>query len=407
MFRTDWPADTLQPSDAARTAPLRAAGAEVRRKRDVWVWASSLLVAALTVFVLLDTFAIGRVQQQAQAADFASAVAAQEAAESDSGELAVGSTATGQGTDQSDETGQASQSEEASDSSSNSSSKRSRGHGKASARGKGKASSDSGSGSSESATQPTSIVAGSASASLGTQVGSYSDENMQISVSQVRAYDTDIYVADIQVSSAEYLKTALAQGAFGRNLKDTTSNMAEDASAILAINGDYYGFRDYGYVVRNGVLYRDEAADGTDALVVYADGTMASVSQDEASAQSLVDSGAWQVLSFGPTLVNDGQLAVDADDEVDQSRNSNPRTAIGMVEPLHYVVVVSDGRTDQSEGLSLYQLAQVLRDNGATYAYNLDGGGSTTLYFKGEVLNNPTSGNSSGERKVSDIVYFG
>ena len=230
---------------------------------------------------------------------------------------------------------------------------------------------------------------------------------MQIEVSKLRAYDTDIYVADIQVSSAEYLKTALAQNAYGRNLKDTTSNMADEAGAVLAINGDYYGFRDDGYVVRNGVLYRDTASAGTDALVIYGDGSMGAASQDTTSAASLVESGAWQVLSFGPVLVNDGEISVQAGSEVDQAMGSNPRTAIGMISPLHYVVVVSDGRTGDNDGLSLYQLAQVLVDNGATFAYNLDGGGSTTLYFKGEVLNNPSSGNRSGERSVSDIVYFG
>ena len=230
---------------------------------------------------------------------------------------------------------------------------------------------------------------------------------MQITVSKVRAYDTDIYVADVNVSSAAYLKTALAQNSFGRNLKDTTSNIAEQAGAVLAINGDSYGFRDYGYVLRNGVLYRSTAAEDTDALVVYGDGTMAAVPQSETSAQQLKDQGAWQLFSFGPTLVEDGKVAVGANEEVGQSMSSNPRTAIGMIDPLHYVVVVSDGRTSDNEGLSLNELAQVLIDNGATFAYNLDGGGSTTLYFQGEVLNNPTSGNRDGERQVSDIVYFG
>lgn len=300
--------------------------------RNAWVYAASAILALFTVFVLLDTFAIARVQKTALAADYSSITTVQSA---------VGS-------------------------------------------------SDS-----------------SARDGSGLDVGSYSDENMQITVTKTRAYDTDVYIADITVSSAEYLKTALAQNSYGRNLKDTTSNMAEQSGAVLAINGDYYGFRDYGYVLRNGVLYREEAANGTDALVVYGDGTMAAVSQDEASAQQLKDNGAWQVLSFGPVLVSDGSIAVDANTEVGQSMKSNPRTAIGMVSPLHYVVVVSDGRTDDNEGLSLYELAQVLVNNGATFAYNLDGGGSTTLYFQGEVLNTPTSGNRSGERKVSDIVYFG
>ena len=87
---------------------------------------------------------------------------------------------------------------------------------------------------------------------------------------------------------------------------------------------------------------------------------------------------------------------------------SNPRTAIGMIEPLHYVFVVCDGRTGESEGLSLYELAQFMRALGVDTAYNLDGGGSSTMVFQGELINNPTtSGSSIKERSVSDIVYIG
>ena len=87
---------------------------------------------------------------------------------------------------------------------------------------------------------------------------------------------------------------------------------------------------------------------------------------------------------------------------------SNPRTAIGMIAPLHYVLVVSDGRTEESQGLSLYQLAEFMQSLGITTAYNLDGGGSSTMVFEGELVNKPTSGGSSiKERSVSDIVYIG
>lgn len=193
---------------------------------------------------------------------------------------------------------------------------------------------------------------------------SYADENIQITISTLRVDDTDVYVADVQVSSVAYLKTALAQDTFGRNIKQATSDMAEAHDAILAINGDYYGFRDDGFVVRNGVLYRDTVSSGTDALVVGEDGTLSAIGEDATSAASLACAGYWQVLSFGPVLVDDGQLAVDENDEVDKSMTSNPRTAIGMVNPLHYVLVVSDGRTSESEGLTLYQLAQVMQDAG-------------------------------------------
>jgi exopolysaccharide biosynthesis protein len=78
-----------------------------------------------------------------------------------------------------------------------------------------------------------------------------------------------------------------------------------------------------------------------------------------------------------------------------------------MIDALHYIFVVSDGRTSQSAGLTLLQLAEVMQEYGCTVAYNLDGGGSSTMVFNGEVINNPTDGRSFGERKVSDIIYIG
>lgn len=237
---------------------------------------------------------------------------------------------------------------------------------------------------------------------------SYEDENIKITIETIRKYNSNIYVADIQVSDASYLKTALANNTYGRNITETTSDMAEDNNAIFAINGDYYGFRDGGYVLRNGVAYRETVRNGdNDALVIDNDGNLSVVSEGEVSLDSLSESSVWQILSFGPGLVVDGEIVVNSSSEVGQAKSSNPRTAIGQISELHYIVIVSDGRTSDSEGLSLLQLAQEFEEQGCTVAYNLDGGGSSTMYFNGEVINNPTSGRSIGERKVSDIVYIG
>ena len=238
---------------------------------------------------------------------------------------------------------------------------------------------------------------------------SYQDENIQITLTETRVSDTNVYIADVKVSDASYLKTAFAQGIFGRNIKETTSETAAANNAILAINGDYYGFRNYGYVLRNGELYRSNG-NGTDDLVIDADGNFSIVNESEASAESLLEQGAQQVLSFGPALIEDSQIVVDANSEVSQSTASNPRTAIGIIDSLHYVFVVSDGRNDESAGLSLLQLAQVMQEQGCTTAYNLDGGGSSTMVFNGQVVNNPSggrAGHGSSERSVSDIIYIG
>ena len=236
----------------------------------------------------------------------------------------------------------------------------------------------------------------------------YSDDNIQITLTEYRENDTTVYVADVVLSSPEYLQTAFAQSSYGRNVTEKTSEMAQDAGAILAINGDYYGAQKKGYVIRDGVLYRDTAKTDQQDLVIYEDGTMKIISEDEVTAEELLEEGTKEVLSFGPALITDGEIAVTESDEVGKAMASNPRTAIGMIDDLHYVFVVSDGRTEESEGLSLLELAELMYELGVETAYNLDGGGSSTMYFNGKVVNKPTtSGKSIKERSVSDIVYIG
>lgn len=235
----------------------------------------------------------------------------------------------------------------------------------------------------------------------------YEDENMTVEITQYRQNDTTIYVADVQIAEAGYLKTALAQNAYGRNVTEKTSEMAERVGAILAVNGDYYGARGSGYVIRNGVLYRNEGS-GADILVIYQDGSFEIISEDMVSAETLLENGAMQTLCFGPALVEEGEVVVSRQDEVGKAAASNPRTGIAVIDDLHYIFVVSDGRTSESEGLSLHELAVFMQELGAETAYNLDGGGSSTMVFQGALVNTPTtSGRNLQERSVSDIVYIG
>ena len=234
----------------------------------------------------------------------------------------------------------------------------------------------------------------------------YSSDKATIKIIKKYVNNTYVYIADVQLKDTTAFKSAVAENTLGRNITAKTSEIASDANAILAINGDFYGFRDSGYVMRNGYLYRSESAgDDCEDLVVYSDGKMEIIKEGDISAEELEKKGAVQIYSFGPGLIKDGEIAISEDTEVDQSMRSNPRTAIGYYSDTHYCFVVSDGRTDESEGLSLYQLAELMKDLGVSSAYNLDGGGSSTMYFNGEVINNPTTnGNKISERKVSDII---
>ena len=263
------------------------------------------------------------------------------------------------------------------------------------------------------ATSSTSSNAAAASQAAKTATvtdSSYKDDNISVNLSETTVNNTQVYVADITLSSSDYLKTAFAQNAYGTNVTAKTSVTAADNNAILAVNGDYYGANSTGYVIRNGVFYRDTIREDSSNgdLAIYKDGSFKVIYEDQISAEQLVNDGVVNLLAFGPALVENGEIAVDTNTEVGQAMASNPRTAIGIIDENHYIIVVSDGRTSESEGLSLYQLAEVMKSYEAKTAYNLDGGGSSTLYFNGQVINKPTTGgNKISERAVSDIVYIG
>ena len=252
--------------------------------------------------------------------------------------------------------------------------------------------------------------------SITKQIGTFDNDNVSLTLTEkVFTEDSDkttYFVVDIKVSSVEYLKTALASGdKLTANSTETVAKIATAQNAVLAINGDGCGQskRTTGYVVRNGVTYRQAARSSsgdTESLVIHGDGSMEIIDERKTTLASVENK--WHVFSFGPALINNGAISVTKGQEISgQSMADNPRTSIGMVEPLHYVIIVGNGRTNDSKGLTLYQLAQALAYEGCKIGYNLDGGGSSTLWFKGEVINYPTTNGRYSEREVSDIVYIG
>ena len=218
------------------------------------------------------------------------------------------------------------------------------------------------------------------------------------------------FVAEVTLSDATRLRSAFANNEFGTNIVQNTSAIAAANDAVFAINGDYYGFRDTGIVIRNGVIYRDSGA--RQGLAFYRDGTVEVYDETATTAQQLLDDGVWNTLSFGPAVVEDGQVVAGIDDvEVDTNfgnhsiQGAQPRTAIGVVDADHLVFVVVDGRSPgYSAGLTMTGLAGLMQQLGAETAYNIDGGGSSTMVFDGAVVNNPLG--KGAERGTSDILYI-
>jgi exopolysaccharide biosynthesis protein len=242
----------------------------------------------------------------------------------------------------------------------------------------------------------------------------YLSAGVSITVTKVTAGNTKspvtYFVAEVALSEATQLTSAFAKNSFGRNIIEYTSQIAQNNGAIFAINGDYYGFRTDGIEIRNGVIYRD--APARTGLAFYRDGTMQIYDETQTSAQALLEAGVWNTLSFGPALIQDSVVAANLNYvEVDTNfgnhsiQGSNPRTGIGLIDNNHFVFVVVDGRSGSySRGVTLTEFAQIFKDLGCREAYNIDGGGSSTMYFMGRVVNNPLGKNQ--ERGTSDILFI-
>ena len=227
---------------------------------------------------------------------------------------------------------------------------------------------------------------------------SYKSKNVNVSMTKVEESGVTYYIQDIYVRNIENLKSAFADDTYGKAITDSVLDMAVENDAVSAINGDYYGVESSGVVIRNGVLYRDNA--NADVLVLYDDGTMKAFSADEFDADVEMENGAYQAWNFGPVLVEDGTAITGFSSRISAE---NPRTAIGYVEPGHYIFVTVDGRqAGYSSGMTLKELASVMQELGCQVAYNLDGGQTSTMTFGDEIANQPYKGG----RLTSDIIYI-
>jgi len=238
----------------------------------------------------------------------------------------------------------------------------------------------------------------------------YETDRLKVSIEQKQKDGMTYFVADVQLSNVSQFKTAFAGDDFRSGIYEAVSDIAGRYSPVLAINADFCRYHREGVIIRNGELLRAQNIKKHHLLIVDKDGNL-SAETNRSGKQGLVanrleQAETWQTFEFGPVLVENGEpvelpksFYINCNEGYD-----NPRTAIGQKGPLHYVIIVVDGRRDgYSTGASIPQVQQLFLDEGVDFAFNLDGGGSTTLYFLGEVVNMPSGGK---ERSVSDIIMF-
>lgn len=111
------------------------------------------------------------------------------------------------------------------------------------------------------------------------------------------------------------------------------------------------------------------------------------------------------VISGVPQLIKNGKIDITWQEERSSKsfvETRHPRTAVAKLRDGKFLMITIDGRSESSGGIGLPHLAQLLLEFGATDAMNLDGGGSTTMFLDGKIVNKPSD--KEGERKVGDAI---
>ncbi|MBP3540703.1 MAG: phosphodiester glycosidase family protein [Clostridia bacterium] len=245
---------------------------------------------------------------------------------------------------------------------------------------------------------------------------SYKSSDLSITITR-KTDDTPLiwYEAEVYASEASPLTTILSPGKTpGRRLVNPRAWVRKN-QVVLAITDDFFGFRinnksTPGIVIRNGEILGNKTRNSSrqrgwpnlDALAVFNDGSMKSYISDAHTAEEYLNMGAVDVFSFGPVLISEGVIT-DYVLEDDYYPYSEPRMAIGMIDPYHYMIVAVEGRENESKGVRLSWLAEKMQELGCTEALNLDGGGTAALMFMGEVLNR----SSKNMRSISSLITFG
>ena len=256
-------------------------------------------------------------------------------------------------------------------------------------------------------------VYGAAPSEDGFTENGYADDSIVVEMSRVWVNDACYNVAHVWVADASQLRTALA-GKLGKKT-NYVWNIAKNANAVVAIGGEDLAENTGTYTVRQTVVERKKGYAKRDTLMIDQNGDFHvtdGFSKDTLDAWTAEGLQAINLFNFGPVLVENGVAReISKDYGVGNVTAREPRTAIGQVGPLEYIMVVVDGRNvkdpaedgslKESLGSSMQTVANFMAEQGCVAAYALDGGGSAVMYFHGEAYSNPSS-----KRGVSDIVYF-
>lgn len=237
----------------------------------------------------------------------------------------------------------------------------------------------------------------------------YEDPSISVSVEFQTVNKVKCSIVRIRIANPSQIRTAMSEDSYDKTAYVKAAALAKHVNAVAAVNGDFFKYYDFGYLIRQGELYRDAPNGKRDVLLIDDQGDFYAVrnaqsediqaflASDQLAGRSIVNT-----FTLGPVLVENGEVQEITTREF-QYRYKMQRVAIVQLDTLEYAIVECDGRADASSGMTMMDFAAYIQSlfPDCRLAYNLDGGGSTNVIVNGERIHkNPDS------RQICDILYF-
>ncbi|MGI6533033.1 MAG: phosphodiester glycosidase family protein [Peptococcia bacterium] len=232
---------------------------------------------------------------------------------------------------------------------------------------------------------------------LGEPVKIHKSKRVEIKVFKLEELGYRGFIAKVKLFDPKAFKVVLAKDTIGA--KETTLEAVQRKKAILGINGGgfYTEVKDgepqgifIGNVVIDGKLVSPFNAYPGNLHFVGTNRSGRVIGGIFNKEEELMAQKPWQGVSFIPILIKGG---VKQPIPEEWEKTNQPRTIIGEYANGDLIMIVVDGRqADWSSGVTLERLIEKLVELGVKEGYNLDGGGSSTFVYKGEVLNRPSDG---------------
>lgn len=241
----------------------------------------------------------------------------------------------------------------------------------------------------------------------GSEIRYYLDETILVIAWKEVINGKVVTCAEVKIAHGSQLRRKLSEDTYGSSVQMKASDMAQQTNSVIAINGDFYAFRNLGITGYQRQIYRC-SPETVDSCFFTADGDMlfsyaGELMSPEAAQQFMDDNNCTFAIAFGPVLIDDGELRSISRYPIGEIHMTYSRAAIGMLDELRYMLMTVNYEEGYTVTATITELGRFMYDKGCYKAYTLDGGQTSVMVMEGQTVNKVDWGI---EREMSDIIYF-